>query len=294
MSKQSYAIPVHLDRSIMDLEIPLSPKGAQPVSVSMRVIMVILGSILFGLWFVSHTFMASADGWIQLLFLIWWMAATAYLATPSRTKELRYTQVQPLMEYIPRRSRVVRTRRDSSPGSFYSIVGIDSVDDSGYIHFSNGDCGQMYRVVGSASRLLFQEDQNTILDRVDSHWRKVDTGTEWIIITMQEPQRVYHQVASLERRNHRLEHRDPDLVGLMEERCSILLNHVGSRFYSIHQYLLLRSKSAEDLRAAHNILDHEAKESVAMMRQVTMLDKDGALSALRSIYGPVETLSSTR
>jgi len=55
-----------------------------------------------------------------------------------------------------------------------------------------------------------------------------------------------------------------------------------------------RVGAAEDLRAAHNILDHEAKESVAMMRQVTMLDKDGALSALRSIYGPVETLSSTR
>lgn len=188
----------------------------------------------------------------------------------------------------PPKARHVFTRRSSNPSDFYSIVGIDGIDDDGRIHFSDGGEGQIYLVVGSASYLLFDEDRIGILDRVDSFWRKVDTTCEHSFITTKEPQRIYHQVANLERRNQALQVRDPDLVELQNEQYDILARHVGGQFTSIHQYLLLKGKSADALRRGHLVLQAEVEGSSLMVKEVTMLDREEAESMLRVFYQGID------
>src|SRR5699024_12063438 len=135
----------------------------------------------------------------------------------TKTKELRIMTVPSLLAYLPKTSRKVYTRRDSNPSGFYSIVGVETIDEDGRIHYSDGSQGQVYLVVGSASYLLFDDDRVDILDRVDAFWRKVETTCEFNFITTKEPQRIHHQVANLERRNQNLEIRDPDGIALRNE-----------------------------------------------------------------------------
>ena len=184
------------------------------------------------------------------------------------------------------------TRSDSSPGQFHSIVGIKDVDEkTAFITYADGMVGQAYAVVGSASRLLFDQDRNAILNRNDRFYRKLEPGVELEFITTKEPQRVHTQIATLERRNRALdpEARDPELVALMDEQYESLKSYVGSSFFSIHQYLILIASNEEDLRKAHNLLDAEAADSSLMFKQIAMLTYDETIELLRTHYGPVVT-----
>ena len=290
MARGSYAIPASLDRSIFDHELSLSNKDIKAKPLPLKVILFYLMSVLILMWLLTSTPLKGANFGLLVLIGLWWIAATFYFGAYSKTKEMKFMQLSPLFEYLPATARKVMTRSDSRPGQFHSIVGIVAVDEvSGLISYADGTVGQAYSVVGSASRLLFDQDRDAILDRNDRFYRKVDPGVEWTFVTTKEPQRVYSQVAALERRNRALDRkaRDPELVALMDEQLNSLRGYVGRSFFSIHQYLFLRAGNEEALRAAHNLLDSEAADSSLMFKQVMMLTPDETLALLRTIYGPV-------
>lgn len=290
MARTSYSIPASLDRSIFDSEINLSGKHMNVRPRPVKVIFFFLGSLLLMGWALWVSPLKTANFGLLVLLAIWWIAVTIYMGGYSKTKEMRSARLLPLIDYLPKKSRHVRTRTDSKPGAFYSIVGITDVDPvSGLISYSDGTVGQAYSVVGSASRLLFDEDRNAILDRNDRFYRKMEAGVEWIFVTTKEPQRVYSQIANLERRKMSLdkEAHDPELLALADEQYETLRSYVGSSFFSIHQYLFIRAGNEEALRAAHNLLDNEVADSSLVFKQVSMLTSDETLDLLRTIYGPV-------
>lgn len=283
MAKDRYSIPVSLDRTILDHELSL-------VNKPLKVIFTYIGSIVVLMWLLTGTPLKGSSFGFLALITIWWIAATAYFAAYSKTKEMRMGQIGALLDYVPKKLRRVLTRSDSRTGPFQSIVGITSVDENtGLITYVDGMVGQAYSVVGSASRLLFDQDRDAILNRNDRFYRKLEPGVEWVFITTKEPQRVYAQVAALEKRNQALplEARDPELVALMDEQYESLRSYVGSSFFSIHQYLILIARNEEELRKAHNLLDSEAADSSLMFKQVSMLTYDETIDLLATHYGPV-------
>jgi hypothetical protein len=290
MAKDRYSVPVSLDRSILDHELSLSNKSFHMKPLPMKVIFTYVGSIVVLMWLLTGTPLKGSSFGFLALITIWWIAATAYFAAYSKTKEMRMNQIGALLDYVPKKSRRVLTRSDSRTGPFQSIVGIQSVDEStGLITYVDGMVGQAYSVVGSASRLLFDQDRDAILNRNDRFYRKLEPGVEWVFVTTKEPQRVYAQVAALEKRNQALplEARDPELVALMDEQYESLRSYVGSSFFSIHQYLILIARNEEELRKAHNLLDSEAADSSLMFKQVSMLTYDETIDLLATHYGPV-------
>ncbi|MFD9604712.1 hypothetical protein [Streptomyces sp. NPDC059970] len=288
MAKLSYKVPSSLSRSFLDHEITLSKGGWAAKPSPIKQLLCFGGGVLGLLWVSTSTFVASSGPVSITLFVIWGLAVIIYFGGLMQTKELRIMRVPSLLAYLPPKARHVFTRRSSNPSDFYSIVGIDGIDEDGRIHFSDGGEGQVYLVVGSASYLLFDEDRIGILDRVDSFWRKVDTTCEHSFITTKEPQRIYHQVARLERRNQALQVRDPDLVELQNEQYDILTRHVGGKFTSIHQYLLLKGKSADALRRGHLVLQAEVEGSSLMAKEATMLDREEAEPMLRVFYQGID------
>ncbi|MFF3127054.1 hypothetical protein ACFVRD_33185 [Streptomyces sp. NPDC057908] len=288
MAKMTYKVPSSLNRSFLDHEITLSKGGWAAKPSPIKQLLFFGGGVLALLWVSTSTFVASSGPVPITLFVIWGLAVIIYFGGLMKTKELRIMRVPSLLAYLPSKARHVFTRRSSNPSDFYSIVGIDGIDDDGRIHFSDGGEGQVYLVVGSASYLLFDEDRIGILDRVDSFWRKVDTTCEHSFITTKEPQRIYHQVAKLERRNQALQVRDPDLVELQNEQYDILTRHVGGKFTSIHQYLLLKGKSADALRRGHLVLQAEVEGSSLMVKEATMLDREEAEPMLRVFYQGID------
>ncbi|QXV57533.1 hypothetical protein [Amycolatopsis sp. TNS106] len=284
MAKASYKVPASINRSFLDHEITLSKGGWAAKPSPIKQLLFFGGCGLALLWITTSTFISSASPAFVILFLIWGLAAIVYFGGMTKTRQLRVRTLPALLAYVPAKARHVYVRRNSNPSDFYSIVGIDSIDPDGRIHFPDGSEGQVYLIVGSASYLLFDADRIEILDRVDSFWRKVDTSCEWVIITTKEPQRIHHQVANLEKRNHALAIRDPDLVELQNEQYDILTQHVGGKFTSIHQYLLLKGKSADALRRAHTILQAEVEGTALMIKEAAVLDRIDAESMLRVFY----------
>lgn len=284
MAKMSYKVPTSLNRSFLDHEITLSKGGWAAKPSPIKQLFFFGGGALVLLWVTTSTFVASSGPVFIIFFVIWGLALIVYFGAMTKTKELRAMTVPALLAYLPSRARHVYTRRSSDPSDFYSILGIDGIEADGRIHFCDGGAGQVYLVVGSASYLLFDEDRIAILDRVDAFWRKIDTNCEWSFVTTKEPQRIYHQVDSLERRNQALEVRDPDLIDLQNEQYDILTRHVGGKFTSIHQYVLLKAKSAEALRRAHLVLQAEVEGSALMIKEATVLDREETEPMLRVFY----------
>lgn len=284
MPKISYKIPTSLNRSFLDHEVALSGGGFQAKPLPMKVLLFWAGSILTLFWVASSTFVAQASWWLITLVVIWWLITTAFLGQYSKTKEMKFASVPALLAYVPAAARRVLTRSSTNPSAFYSVVGIDNVDETGLIKYADGTVGQGYLVVGSASILLFDEDRKSILNRVDSFWRKVETNCEFTFVTTKEPQRVYHQIANLERRNLALEVRDPELKELMDEQYDILNDYVGKQFASIHQYLLLKGDNLEALRRGHSVLQSEVENSSLMIKGCTMLNGDEVTDMLTVLY----------
>lgn len=284
MAKPIYKVPASLARSFLDHEISLSGGGWQVKPLPLKVILFWVVSIFTAFWALSSTFLKHADWWLLVLIVTWWLLTTAFLGAYSKTKELKISNVPALINYVPTTARRVTTRKSSDPSGLYSIVGIDKVDDSGFITWGDGSVGQAYLVVGAASVLVFEQDKISILDRVDSFYRKVDTTSEFIWLTTKEAQRVHRQLGNLEKRNLALQARDPELFELMEEQHAILTDYVGGSFNSIHQYLVIKADNLEALRRAHTVVQAEAEESALMIKQLTMLDAGDSLEMFQAVY----------
>lgn len=284
MPKQVYKIPSSLNRSFLDHELALSGGGFQMKPMPVKVILFWVTSVLGLFWVTMSTFVSAADWWLIALMVVIWLVATAFLGQYSKTKEMKFMSVPALLAYLPTTARRVLTRKSSNPSGFYQIVGINSIEDTGLIKYADGTFGQGYLVVGSASVLLFDDDRKLILDRVDAFWRKVEPTCEYIIMTTKEPQRVYRQIANLERRNVALTATDPDLKELMDEQYDILTSHVGSSFKSIHQYLIIKADNMEALRRAHTVLQAEAETSSLMIKNWNMLNAAEVTEMLSVVY----------
>lgn len=282
MAKERYGIPASLNRSPLDHGIHVNP--SLPETPVKQLLFIFLGAMAL-VWIVRVSFVGSAATWLVVLFVIWGVLVLLYMGRVTKTKDLVISQVPSILAYLPHKARHVITRTTSSPTPFYSVSGgIDGIDEDGTISFYGGAKAVIYRVVGSASYLLFDDDRIEIIDRNDSYWRKADVSSEWLTITTKEPQRIHHQLANLERRNRELVNRDPDLIGLQNESYDILVDHVGTKFSSLHQYMLVRGDSADALLRAQKVFESEAQASTLMLRDIQLQDRTEVVPLLQTFF----------
>lgn len=275
MAKSVYKIPADLDASYLDMEIAIrSNDGIGVKPLPMKIVFTYLISFLVCFWAVMNSFISRGTVLQKILFVILWIAFTFLLGKYDATHRMQGALVPTLLNYMPTLSRRVVTRSNSNAIPFYSIVGIkkDGIDKrTGMISFEDGTYGYMYRVVGSASVLLFDSDRNAILDRVDAFYRKLGTESEQIFITTKSSQAVYKQVASLKKTYDNLVVKDPDLVMLANEQFGILKNYVGGSFKAIHQYLIIKADNKEMLLQTKSVLQSELENSTMMIKRCVPL-----------------------
>lgn len=285
-TKQSYKIPYGLEQSYSDMTMALqSSDGSVGKVVPVFTVLGYVCSILLCMFFVMNTPIGHTGHPIQIaLFIILWAALTIVLLKPDGTRRMNIQKVMTLLNYLPKSSRHVYTRMRNDAGAYWNVFGIDCIDEDGYIRFLDGTVGYMYRIVGSASVLLFEADRDAIISRVDKFYRKWDHETEIIYVTMKEAQKVYRQLANLEHRYANLKNDDSDLRDLGEEQFRILKNHVGSEFKSIHQYMILKSNNLEALKVAAGTLQSEVENSALMIKQCVPLELSDDILMLQSIY----------
>lgn len=292
MAKEIYKIPDTLDKSMGDMQISLqSADGVGVKPMPIKIILMWIVSVI--LWFmcIAKTFISSGGLPLIALFSALWFGMTALLLSRDKTGVPQAALVVSMLNYLPKSMRYAVTRNNAPAKDFYQIAGIDAIDgDKGLITFSDGTYGYMYRVVGTGSVLLFEEDRKAILDRVDAFYRKMKPEYEMIFITSKEAQKVYRQVAAMKRRYDRLEPGDDELRALADTEYNVLKNYVGGSFRSIHQYLILKADNAEALVVAKNMLQSEVENSSMMFKQCTALFGDDIYEVLRTIYKGKESV----
>lgn len=288
MAKESYKIRASLDRSRIDRNISI------PISEDMGVKSLYLGSLLLGIGGVlslmaimSYTFMKNASLPVKIFFSVFYLLMVGFCAYYTKFKELSIVQVKDFLEYIPRRSRIVKTGFGGDIKNFASITGITNFDKkTGIVQFYDGGYGVVYSVVGSASRLLFEKDQNLILDAVNNFYTKLPFNVEMITFTTKEAQKVYAQAYYLEERYKKLKAfgGDDELLELLEEEYDILKNHVGKEYTSIHQYVMLRADNAAQLKAQLPLFERAMLSSQLVFKSVERLDSKDVQKLLGGVY----------
>lgn len=205
-AKESYHIPYGLDQSYLDMTISLNSKdGTVGKVLPMLVVVSYVGSFLLLAVLMMKTFIGSMSNVPQkVLFVILWSALTLVLTSFDGTRRMNMQRIMALLNYMPPAARHVYTRTSRDATAFYNIAGIKSLDEDGLITYEDGTYGYWYRVVGSASILLFDEDRDAIISRVDNFYRKWDCDSEITFVTAKEGQKVYRQVLNLSRRYENL------------------------------------------------------------------------------------------
>lgn len=286
--KDSYKIPSGLDASFLDVEIAIkSPDGVGVRPLPVKLIGLYLLSGLACIYLVMNSFVRYGTLAQKVLFIILWVMLTMLLCKYDSTHRFQFMKVPALISYLPRKARTLMTRKSSNPLPFYALVGLkrDGIDKkTGLLSFEDGTYGYMYRVVGNASVLLFEEDKRAIVDRVDAFYRKMGYEAELIFLTAKSAQAVYKQVASLKDTYDRLEDKDPDLVALANEQFDVLKNHVGGAYKAIHQYLIIKGDNREALSATKSVLQSELQSSQLMVKRCSVLSYDDMVHAFQLVY----------
>lgn len=292
MAKDSYKIPDTLDKSMGDMEISLQSSdgiGARPMPI--KIILMYALSIILWFFAVAKTFIADGGIGLIIVFSVLWFALTALLLHRDKTGLPQASLVVSMLNYLPKNLRYVVTRNNAPAKDFYTIAGIEDIDgEKGLITFTDGTYGYMYRVVGTGSILLFDEDRKAILDRVDGFYKKMKPEYELIFITSKEAQKIYRQVARLKERYDNLDFDDPELRAVADMEYNYLKNVVGGSFRSIHQYLIIKAENTEALTVGKNMLQSEVENSSYMFKQCTALFGNDIYDVFRTIYKGKESV----
>lgn len=281
-----YKIPYGLNATYGDMEISFQGKngvGSKPIPV--KVVLGYLCSALLCFFMVSKTIVSSGTFLQIALFVILWIGFTIVLLKYDPTHRLQAALIPTLLNYVRKSDRLVLTRKSSNAIPFYNIAGIKSIDEkSGLVEYLDGSFAYWYRVVGSASILLFDEDRRAILDRVDNFYRKLNTDCEILFITTKSSQQVYKQIMNLKRRYDALEVRDPELLEVANAEFRTLRDYVGSSFKCIHQYMVVKADNFEMLQQTKNLLAAEVESSTKMIKRCIPMYYDDILATLELIY----------
>ena len=271
MAKESYKIPASLNEDYLNMEIALQNKdgmGLKPLAV--RVILIWIIS-LFGIVYLcinENSIIAQAGFGMRLIFAIVWLGFTYVLTQMDKSHRMQIELIPTLLNYLQASNRVVITRKTANANGFYGIVGIDSIDkDSGLVKYIDGTYAYWYSVVGTASVLLFPEDQAAILDRVNEFYKKLQPDAEVCFVTTKEAQKVAKQLAHLMAQYKILEYKDRDIDALVKEQYDALKGFVGTEFKSLHQYMVIKGDNRESLSVLNNIVISEYENSSLMLKE---------------------------
>lgn len=284
MARKSYKIPTSLNKSNLDIEIALQNSdgvGLKPTPLSVILFYVIMIVILI---YAETHFLAYLPISTRIIFGLLWAALTFFLGSFDKLKVMNLQKVPSLLSYLPKSERYLNTRRSDNAIPFYNFLGMDDIDDDGFISFADGTVGQFFMVTGSASILVFEEDKELIINRVNAFYQKIDSMCEIAFVTVKKGQEVHNQVRYLSELNIV----DSDLKKLVEKEKEVLEHHVGEEFKSIHQYMLIKGDNKETFKMNRNVLASEVQNSSLMIKRCMQLGYESTIDLLSHIYKDVK------
>lgn len=289
MAKQIYKVPTPLEMSYLDVEIALqddSGAGLRPIPI--KTILIWIGSMMGLLLILLHSYIRAAGPVWMVLFALLWIFGTYFYGKADESGRIGASLVPVLLRYLPKSARKLTTRAGDNAFDFMTLTGLSEkgIDKRNTIYWADGSVGVGFRIVGTASILLFDEDRRAILDRVNNFYMKLDTDTEVIFDTTKESQKVENQLRYTRLQFANREVKDvPGLNKLYRERYDVLHDYVGERFPSIHQYMFVKSQNYEALERFMAMFYQETTNSSRMFKKATLMTADDIYEYFGGLLG---------
>lgn len=288
--EKRYHIPTSLDVNMLSKTITLFKNQSAPIKASL--LFEGIGAFLSVCWFLSLPIIKSGSFMVKLTMAACFAGLFYLIFVPDATGVIKADMVPAAINYFFKPiNRKIVVRQNRPANGMMILSDIDYVEDhTGLIHFLDGTVGFAYSVVGNASRLLFDQDQELILERVDRWYRKMGRNYEFIYITDREAQSVTNQINSLKERYAKLDVDDDDLNAIANMNYRFLDRVVGSTFKSVNQYLIIKADNGESLMRAKATLINEVADSALVFNRCEALMKPQIEKLLGKIFQGKESV----
>lgn len=286
MAKNKYGIPYSLDSSYMDMEIAIqSNSGIGLRAFPIKNILLVIAAITSVYLILSKTIVGRGTLFQKAIFVLSWGVLCYMILITDRTKQMGIQKTISAINYFQPENRHVNTRSMAYANPFFRICGYEEIDEYGIIHYCDKSYGQVFDIIGNASNLLFEDHKEAIIDRTDTHFRKMRPKTTYHYITTTESQKVFLQVGSLIEKKEKLTVSDPDLDAMIDTNLDVMKKLVGQSLKSLHQYLIIQTPNKEEMEAALNVFWGETDSSSLMYKYAEQLYSDEVSALMREIYG---------
>lgn len=288
--EKRYHIPTSLDVNMMSKTITLFKNQSAPIKASL--LFEGIGAFMSVCWFLSLPIIKSGSFMIKMTMVACFAGLFYLIFVPDATGIIKADMVPAAINYFFKPiNRKIVVRQNRPANGMMILSDIDYIEDhTGLIHFLDGTVGFAYSVVGNASRLLFDQDQELILERVDRWYRKMGRNYEFIYITDREAQSVTNQINSLKERYAKLDVDDDDLNAIANMNYRFLDRVVGSTFKSVNQYLIIKADNGESLMRAKATLINEVADSALVFNRCEALMKPQIEKLLGKIFQGRESI----
>ncbi|MCC2249010.1 hypothetical protein JUJ52_03435 [Virgibacillus sp. AGTR] len=291
MAKQRFKIPTTLDVSYFDMEFNVKSKNGVGLNrpVLAKTILFTLLAAFCWFYLVFQTFIGKGGIPVVIGFTITWTVLSVLLAKADKTNRTGLELMFSMINYLPKTGRYVPVRMSDSVHPFKYLLNVDTVDpEDGRIHFLDGQIGHCYHIVGSASELMFEQDKQTILDKVDAFYRKLPVGVEVIYDAVYEGHSVEDQLQAVKQTKQDLNVKSKGLNTLLKEQHDILKYAINNNqgLTSLHQYLVVRAPSESTLVEFENLLIGDVEGDGLMFRLAKTLNHKEMERYFKSFLGP--------
>ncbi|PAE87664.1 hypothetical protein [Shouchella clausii] len=292
MAKQRFKIPTTLDVSYFDMEFNVKSKNGVGLNrpVSAKVIVFTLLAAFAWFYLVFQTFIWEGGILLIIGFTITWCILSVLLVRADKTNRMGLELIFSMINYLPKSGRYVPVRMSDVVHPLKYLLNVDTIDpEDGRIHFLDGQIGHGYHIVGSASALMFAQDKQIILDKVDAFYRKLPVGVEIIYDSVYEGHSVEEQLQAVEQTKQELNVKSKGLDALLKEQHDILKYAINNNqgLTSLHQYLVVRAPSEAALTEFENLLIGDVEGDGLMFRLAKTLSYKEMERYFKSFLGGI-------
>ncbi|KRL84348.1 hypothetical protein [Ligilactobacillus equi] len=255
--------------------------------ITLRVVITAMVATIIGIFLLFRTPIGKGGVWtIAFIFSYAWAIYITSFRTP--TGDFKYSYIPVIPRYFNKHARNISTRSVASLYSLEKLFNLEDQDFSdGYLHFKDGEIGELVEVTGMASRLMFLEDQDVVINDVISFYRAINDQCTIIFDTVSSPQRVASQVAYTDEQLANLNpiFKDGPLEDLLKRQRNVLTDFVGKRFETIRQYMIIKSRSEEELYRIEDILNNQIMNT-AFLKTGRIVDEPEEIKEyFKNFYG---------
>lgn len=278
--RQEYGIRTSLGKSMLDSQIQLG--GNVSLSIAKKPLTLasflytMVGIFVFALGY-SNTVIHYGGFWGLFLYTVGYIGTFLVFLTRTKTLNYRLSYLPVIFAYWRKGGRDVGTGLLDKGGPLKNLLGIDPdhpVDEDGTVHFTDGEVGCFFDVVGNASSMIFEQDQRQVLNDARTIYKNVPSMVGLTLITQASSQDVHLQIQSKLDQLNNLAINSPGLRQIVKKQGLVLRNTVGQSFSMIRQYLLVRGKPEQMESVARLIYQAANSSSNDFLKQAILLTNE--------------------